>query len=61
MSKKQFITINNEGVNVISLDSRDKIQINGDDDQEKMIHCLESTNYLKIDPSNLIYFEFASE
>jgi len=26
-----------------------------------MIHCLESTNYLKIDPGNLIYFEFASE
>lgn len=61
VGKKEFITINNEGINVLSLDSGDKRQIHGDDDQEKMIHCLESTNYLKIDPSNLIYFEFASE
>ena len=25
-----------------------------------MIHCLESTSYLKIAQSNFIYFEFAS-
>ena len=46
---------------MLSLDSGDKRQVGGDDVQEKMIHCLESTNYLKIDPSNLLYFEFASE
>lgn len=44
-----------------SLDSGDKRQVNGDDTQEKMIHCLESTSYLKIAPSNFIYFEFASD
>ena len=60
-SKKDFITINRDGINVLTLQSGSKRQLIGDDGQEKMMHCLESTSYLKIDPTNFIYFDFAQD
>ena len=49
-----FITINREGINILSLESRAKKSIQHANGQNKMIHTLESADYLKIDPKNLI-------
>jgi hypothetical protein len=49
-----FITINREGINVLTLDSKAKKSIMHENGQEKMIHALESAQYLKIDSKNLI-------
>jgi hypothetical protein len=54
-----YVTINGEGISLISLDSFDKRYIKSADGQEKMIHAIESVNYLKVDPNNFIHFDFS--
>ena len=54
-----YVTINRDGISLISLDSFDKKYIKSADGQEKMIHSIESANYLKAHPNNFIYFDFA--
>ena len=62
MSKnKDFVTINRERINVLSLSNQDKRIITADSGQEKMIHSLGSTNFLKVEPSNFLTFEFATD
>ena len=46
---------------MVSINSIDKRCIMADNGQEKMCHSLQSTNYLKIDTSNFILFEFATD
>jgi hypothetical protein len=46
---------------VISLGSEGKRSIKAHNGQEKMIHPLESTNYLKVEKDNYIQFDFAGE
>jgi len=58
---KDFVTINREGINVITLNANDRRAVTACNGQEQMIHSLASTNYLKIETSNFILFEFATD
>jgi hypothetical protein len=51
--------INRDGISVISLAAGQKRTIKDFNGQEKMIHPLESANYLKVDGDNFINFEFS--
>lgn len=53
--------MNRDGISVISLGSDGKRIITASNGQEKMIHPLESTNYLKVEHDNYIRFEFSGE
>lgn len=55
-----YVTINQDGISLISLESFDKKYVKSADGQEKMIHAIESVNYLKVDLNNFIHFDFAS-
>ena len=55
------MTINREGINVITLNSTDKRSVTDKSGQEQMIHSLGSTNYLKLESSNFILFEWAGD
>jgi len=55
--KKEFIHLNKEGINVTSLSDIDKRVIIGNEHQQKVLHSLESINYLKVDPGNFIEFD----
>ena len=52
-----YVILTQNGIDVIALGSFDKRIITGKDGQERVIHCLEQINYLKVDPDNLIEFE----
>lgn len=54
-----YVTINSDGISMISLDSFDKKYIKSANGQEKMIHSIESVNYLKSNHNNFIYFDFS--
>ena len=56
-SNKDFIILNRDGMSVMPLGKQDKRVFKGNEDQEKMVHCLEQQNYLKIDPGNLIEWD----
>lgn len=60
-STSDYVTINKDGISLISLDCFDKRYIKSADGQEKMIHSIESVNYLKVDKDNFIYFDFSGE
>lgn len=45
----------------MSLGTNQKKCVKAESGQEMMIHSLESTNYLKVDPKNFILLEFATE
>ena len=42
----------------MNLGEQDKIILKGNDHQMKVVHSLQSVNYLKIDPNNFIEFDF---
>ena len=54
------MTVNRDGISVFGLGSYDKRAIVADKKQELMLHCLDSTSYLKVDVKNLVLFEFAN-
>jgi hypothetical protein len=58
---KDFVMINREGITLMSLGTNQKKCVKAESGQEMMIHSLESTNYLKVDPKNFILLEFATE
>lgn len=53
---KEYVMINKDGISAISLGNSGKRSIKDYSGQEKMIHPLESVNYLKVDPDNFISF-----
>jgi len=46
---------------VLSCGSFQKKNVTAANGQAKMIHSLESANYLKVDPNNNLTFQFAGE
>ena len=56
-----YVMINADGISLISLGSFDKRMIRSEDGQEKMIHAIQSCDYLKCHPQNFIYFDLSSE
>lgn len=58
---KDFITVNREGISIMSLGTKPKKSVKSENGQDMMVHSLESTNYLKVDAKNFILFEFATD
>ena len=56
---KDFITLNKQGMQVLSLGSAEKRPIKDAQGFDRMIHSLESYNFLKVDPNNYLLFECA--
>ena len=51
-----FVTLNRDGVNVFSLGSVNKKEIEDATGGKRMMHSFESVNYLKLDPTNAVVF-----
>jgi len=51
-----FVTINRDGIMIFALGSIPKRPIKDSAGEDRMIHSLESMNYLKLDPTNLVVF-----
>ena len=51
-----FVTLNRDGVNVFSLGSVNKKEIEDAAGNKRMMHSFESVNYLKLDPTNAVVF-----
>ena len=56
-NNKDYVILNRDGLSVMPLGKVDKRIFQGNEPQEKMVHCLEQLNYLKIDPDNHIEWD----
>jgi hypothetical protein len=56
---KDFITVNKQGMQVLSLGSIERRAIKDYKGIDRMIHSLESVNFLKLDSNNYVLFECA--
>jgi len=56
---KDFVMLNRDGINLLALGSMEKKPIKDSSNNMRMIHSLESANYLKVDKDNYILFAFA--
>ena len=54
---KDFITLAKAGMQVMSLGSQDKRPIVDANGVDRMLHSLESQNFLKVDRNNYLLFE----
>jgi len=54
-----FVMINREGINILALGSIQKRALKDAEGNDRMIHSLESMNFLKVDPSNYLLFACA--
>ena len=59
--KKDFVALSKAGLNVIALGAIDKRECRDEKGNERMIHSLESVNYLKVNKGNFVLFECADE
>ena len=57
--KKDFCILSKSGLNILALGAIDKRMVMDENQNERMIHSLESVNYLKVAPENYILFECA--
>ena len=57
MKNKEYVLMNRDGIQVISLGSQDKRAIKDHTGTDRIIHSLEGYNYLKIDKKNYLYFQ----
>ena len=55
--KKDFVKINLHGLYVLSLGTEQKRYFKDDQGTSKVMHSLESVNYMKIDRQNYLLFE----
>ena len=56
---KDFITVNKQGMQVLCLGTVERRAIKDSDGIDRMIHSLESVNFLKLDKNNYVLFECA--
>jgi hypothetical protein len=56
---KDFVTLNRDGINIVALGFEDKRQLVDADGNKRMVHSLDSCNYMKVDPSNYLLFSCA--
>lgn len=54
---KDFVSIGKAGINVLALGAEPKRPMKDNEGQDKMIHSLDSTSFLKIDSINYIKYE----
>jgi hypothetical protein len=57
LASKDFVSFNQDGMSVISLGTTDKKTIKDFEGQDKVIHSLDSFEYLKIEKNNYINFK----
>jgi len=58
--RNDFVTVNRDGINLLALGSKEeKRQIMDAGGNARIIHSLESANFLKVDPSNYLLFACA--
>lgn len=57
--KKDFCILSKSGLNIIALGAIDKREALDENSNERMIHSLESVNFLKVAADNFILFECA--
>mgnify|MGYP000727560119 CR=1 FL=1 len=56
-----FVTFSKIGISVAGLGSADKKIITDNKMSDRMLHPLESVDFLKVDPENFVLFECAEE
>ena len=56
---KDFVSLNRDGINLVALGSTEKRLLVDQEGNERIIHSLESCNYLKVDHTNYIMFACA--
>ena len=56
-----FVTFNKQGLLVTALGSIQKRMIQDNEENDRMIHSLDSVDFLKVDPENYILFECADD
>ena len=56
-STNDFIIVNKDGLSFVPLGNNSKKQVQNPDGVDRIVHSLESCNYLKIEESNLIHIE----
>jgi hypothetical protein len=54
---KDYVSINSNGINVLSLGSKDKRKLINNKGHGLIMHSLESASYLKAEISNFLVFE----
>jgi len=59
--QKDFVILSKDGMNIVALGRTDKRTLQDNQGNDRMIHSLESYNFLKVDPSNFILYEMADE
>jgi hypothetical protein len=57
--KKDFCVLSKAGLNIIALGAIDKREVFDENNNERMVHSLESVNFLKVASDNYILFECA--
>jgi hypothetical protein len=55
-SNKDFISINKDGMHVVSLGSQPRKPLVDDNGYDRMLHSLDSVSFLKVDDENFISF-----
>lgn len=58
---KDFVTVSQKGIQVLALGNIHKRRIVTRNNQEMMIHSLDSQNYLRLDPGNFLVFKCINE
>lgn len=56
-----FVTINREGISLVALGNQHKRVVVDASGQEKIVHSLQSANFLKVEKSNYILFACAKQ
>lgn len=59
--KKDFVALSKAGLNIIALGAIDKRQVVDEKGGDRMVHSLESVNFLKVSKGNFVLFECADE
>ena len=57
--KKDFCILSKSGLNILALGAIDKREVFDENNNERMVHSLESVNFLKVASDNYILFECA--
>ena len=58
LSTNEFMILSKEGINIIMLGEKKPRALKDKDGNIRMLHALGEMNYLKIEPTNHVYFAF---
>jgi hypothetical protein len=58
---KDFITLSRAGISILALGDREKSKVRDSSGMDKIVHSIESLDFLKVDKNNMMLFECAEE